>query len=157
MNREATSAALAQLPTGLCVVSSYYQHRAAAMTASWVYQVSFDPPLLAVAVHKDRTISSPLRLSGGFVVSVLKRGQEELARHFSQHFDPHDDPFQGMETVETTLGAPALKAALCYLECHAREEVETGDHCLFIGEVTDGQVLNEGEPAIEQRRSGFDY
>jgi flavin reductase (DIM6/NTAB) family NADH-FMN oxidoreductase RutF len=139
------------------VVSSSRDKQIAAMTASWVHQVSFDPPLVAVAVHKDRAVRSSLKLSGGFVVSVLKRGQDDLARHFSQHFGTKDNPFKGIETVETDTDTPAIRGSLCFLECRTHEQIETGDHTLFVGEVIDARILNDGEPAIRLRDSGFDY
>ncbi|MGC1345040.1 MAG: flavin reductase [Methyloceanibacter sp.] len=53
----------------------------APFTAAWVMQVSFDPLLLALGINPS-FVYGLLRDSRAFSVSVLKKGQLELAAHY---------------------------------------------------------------------------
>ena len=53
-------------------------------------------------------------------------------------------------------GCPVLDEALGWFTCDLRETFAAGDHTLVIGEVTDGDVVREGEMLIE-RELGWEY
>lgn len=136
---------LDHLTYGIYVVTVGLEGGATALTASWVSQVSFEPPLVMVALGRERFSSRILRQGKKFVVHVLEEGQERLAGSFAS--DESGDRLGGVSIVEPqTTGAPVLADALAYLDCEVTEAVDAGDHTLFIGRVVGGGVLREGKP-----------
>ncbi len=111
-----------------------------AFTAAWVMQVSFDPPLLALSIHPEHA-SYPLLQSGrGFTVSVLREGQEGMARHFGLTSGRERDKLAGVRWLPSARGAPILEDAIAWLECELVGGMPAGDHELVVGRVTNGAL-----------------
>ncbi len=111
-----------------------------AFTAAWVMQVSFDPPLLALSIHPEHA-SFPLLQSGrGFTVSVLREGQEGMARHFGLTSGRERDKLAGVRWRPSARGAPILEDAIAWLECELVGGMPAGDHELVVGRVTNGAL-----------------
>ena len=52
-------------------------------------------------------------------------------------------------------GAPILKDAIAYLECHRCKRMECGDHWLVYATVDNGQVLDgDAKTAVHHRKTG---
>jgi len=142
---ENTTEALDCLTYGIYVVTVGLEGGATALTASWVSQVSFDPPLVMVAIGRERFCNRVLREGGKFTVNVLAEDQAGLAGEFAR--DETGDRLADVPVVEPqTTGAPVLADALAYLDCEVAEFFEPGDHTLFVGKVLGGAVLREGKP-----------
>jgi hypothetical protein len=50
--------ALGRIPSGLFILTARFEDQSTGMLASWVQQVSFDPPLVSVAVKKGRFVAN---------------------------------------------------------------------------------------------------
>ncbi|MBC7223014.1 MAG: flavin reductase [Anaerolineae bacterium] len=145
MSKTEVQNALDQLTYGIYVVTVGLDGGATALTASWVSQVSFDPPLVMVALGRDRFCNRILREGKKFVINVLEQGQERLAGAFAK--DETGDRLSEVSVLEPqTTGAPVLADALAYLDCQVADIYEAGDHTLFIGRVIGAGVLREGKP-----------
>jgi flavin reductase (DIM6/NTAB) family NADH-FMN oxidoreductase RutF len=138
---------LRRLTTGVYVVGVASGGRRNAFTAAWVAQVSFDPLLLALAIHPAHASFQLLVESGAFTVSVLERGRLDLARSFGTRTGRDSDKLAGMPWRAGTSGAPVLEESIAFLDCRVVSRHTAGDHELVIGEVVDGAVLRpEAEP-----------
>jgi flavin reductase (DIM6/NTAB) family NADH-FMN oxidoreductase RutF len=88
-----------------------------------------------------------LHASGGFTVSVLKRRQIELARHFGTRAGRDGDKLAGIPWHPAASGAPVLDDALTYFDCRLEGSLPAGDHELVLGRVVDGAILDaDAEP-----------
>ncbi|HEY9514725.1 MAG TPA: flavin reductase family protein, partial [Gemmatimonadaceae bacterium] len=110
-----------QLSSGVYVVGAAQDERRDAFTAAWVMQTSFDPLLLALGVNPQNASYSLLRASHAFTVSVLKRGQLELARRFGTRSGREQDKLAGIYWHPGRSGAPILDGALAYFDCELTE------------------------------------
>ena len=136
-----------RLTLGVYVVGVADAERRDGFTAAWVMQVSFDPLLLAVSVNPANASHSLLRSGRGFAVSVLKRGQLELARRFGTQSGRDADKLAGLRWRPGRHGAPILEDALAYFDCELSGSMRSGDHELVVGRVVDGRILaRDGEP-----------
>jgi flavin reductase (DIM6/NTAB) family NADH-FMN oxidoreductase RutF len=111
-----------------------------AFTAASVMQVSYKPLVLCVAVNPEHAAYRILRAGRSFAVSMLERGQLELARRFGTPAYAADK----MEGVVWRLGcrgAPILDAALGYFDCAVDTDIPAGDHRIVLGRVIDGKLL----------------
>lgn len=156
-NKESVGKALGKVATGLHVVTSKIGEDYAAFTASFLTQVSFDPPLIAVAVKKGRGSYDVITQSKKFVVNIMGKDSMKLVGLFA---NPKTGGKEGLDTVSTeikTLGIPVLTESVSYLECQYHSEIDAGDHTVIFGEVVNGELLNETEPVTHIRKNGFSY
>lgn len=152
-----TEQAVGRVVGSLCVVAAKRREIASAMLASWVSQVSFNPPGLTVAVAKDRAIEPLMHTGDKFVLNILKEGMN-LRRHFLKSFAPGEDRFAGLATTAAENGCPILSDALAYLECTVESRIECGDHWLVYAVVDNGKTLQPvGMTAVHHRKSGSYY
>jgi flavin reductase (DIM6/NTAB) family NADH-FMN oxidoreductase RutF len=142
------------LTTGVYVIGVAHDGRANAFTAAWVTQVSFDPLLLALSVNPEHASYALLRDSRAFAVSVLARGQLELARHFGCRSGREVDKLAGIRWRAAASGGPILLDAVAWLECRLVGQITAGDHELVLGEAIDGAVLARGAEPFGYRETG---
>lgn len=149
--------ALALMPYGVFVLTVSHQDELNSSTVSWVIQVSFEPPLLALALEHGSHSPSMLEPGGTFAINLLDNGQVSVA---SRQALPHRLRPRNMAGVmhhRTGRGTPVLDEAFAFLECAVRGQLEPGgDHTLFIGEIIGGGVRRDAT-AMTLRDSGLKY
>jgi flavin reductase (DIM6/NTAB) family NADH-FMN oxidoreductase RutF len=131
-----------RLTNGVYVIGVSHDGRSDAFTAAWLSQVSFNPLLLSLSVNPENFSYRLLKQSRIFAVSILKRSQLDLARHFGCQSGAHTDKLAGQRWRRGTLGAPVLVEAAAYLECRVVGTMPAGDHELILGQVTQGELLD---------------
>ena len=130
-------------PTGVCVVTSEHEGRPAGMTLNSFTSISLEPLLVLVSLgHGSRTLAT-VRSSGRFAVSMLHRGQREIAVDFGVR----SEAFPEERVRRTNEGFLLVRHPLAYLLCEVHEFVEAGDHDLVIGRVLDFGA-ESGEPLV---------
>jgi flavin reductase (DIM6/NTAB) family NADH-FMN oxidoreductase RutF len=132
---------LRRLTNGLYVVGVVHGEQKDGFTAAWISQVSFDPLLLALSINPTHASYPILIAAGAFAVSVLSRGQLEVARHFGTQSGRAVEKLAGRRWQTAPGGAPILLDALAYLECRVVGRHAAGDHELVLGQVVGGRVL----------------
>jgi flavin reductase (DIM6/NTAB) family NADH-FMN oxidoreductase RutF len=131
---------LGRFATGVSVLTTRGPDgRLCGMTASSIASVSLDPPLLLVSVDRQHDMHAALLAGERFVVNILAADQEVLSRRFAL-----DQPnrFEGVGYREGRHGLPLLDGALATIECAKHAAVPGGDHTVFIGLVTGGEVTD---------------
>jgi flavin reductase (DIM6/NTAB) family NADH-FMN oxidoreductase RutF len=138
--------ALSLIPYPVSVVTVGLGGAENGLTVSWLSQVSFDPPLVMIAVDRLHYSVKPLQASKVLVVNLLEKGQAKLAGHFAKQSMEGESKLAGFPTREAKSGGAILEVALAWLDCELVQEIPAGDHLLFIGKVIDAGVRGEGEP-----------
>lgn len=132
------------IPYGIYVLTARNGGQPCTTIVSWVSQVSYSPPLLMVALRRNRHALPILEESGVFALSLLRVEQKPMVvflknpisrRQFSELF---------VESGEN--GVPFLKEALASWECRVFTTMEAGDHILLVGEVRSASASREGKP-----------
>jgi flavin reductase (DIM6/NTAB) family NADH-FMN oxidoreductase RutF len=141
MARDEVAALFRRLSAGVYVIGTSDGARRDAFTAAWLMQVSFDPLLLALSINPEHASYPLLHAGRGFTVSVLRAGQEEVARHFGTSSGREGDKLGGQAWRRSGRGAPILTDALAWLECELAGGLPAGDHEVVLGRVTDGRLL----------------
>ncbi|MEQ8210189.1 MAG: flavin reductase family protein [Lacipirellulaceae bacterium] len=154
---EAVMQALGRVPSGIFILTAGKGDQATGMLASWVMQAGFEPPMISVAVKQGRYVCDWLTGGQPFVLNLVGESQKQFLAHFGKGFEPGEPAFEGVATTEATNGVPALTDALGYLECTPAGHVDSGDHRIFLGEVTGGKLANEGDPMVHIRKNGSHY
>lgn len=152
------SQSLGRIPSGLYILTVRHGIQATGMLASWVQQAGFEPPMLTVAVKRDRFVGDWIEASGRFTLNQLATGSKSLIRHFGRGFAPDADAFEGIALRNDAAGGPVLAAALAYLDVEVAGQVSGDDHRVFLGRILAGGLLDpEAEPLVHVRANGFHY
>lgn len=138
-----------RVTTGVYVIGVADGGRRNAFTAAWLTQVSFDPLLLALSVNPENA-SYPLLVSGGgFVVSVLRRDQLDLAEALGTRSGRDRDKLAGVAWRPAPSGAPILTGALAWLDCRLHDRFRAGDHEIVLARPVAGElVASDASPLL---------
>jgi flavin reductase (DIM6/NTAB) family NADH-FMN oxidoreductase RutF len=143
-----------RLTNGVYVVGTAHGGRVNAFTAAWITQVSFEPLLLVLSINPQGASYPLMRDSGLFAISVLQRGQLELARQFGTVSGRDADKLAGIAWHAGVLGAPVLRDAAAVLECRVTATTPAGDHVLVVGEVVAGALLRADASPLRYDETG---
>ncbi|MBW2999850.1 flavin reductase family protein [Candidatus Woesearchaeota archaeon] len=108
------------------------------MTLSWHSPLSFEPLLYGILVGKTRFSHKLLTKSGVFVVNFIPNSLKKEALFCGRNSGEHVNKFKksGLTPEEAhKVDCPRIKEALSYMECEIIEEIEVGDHTMFVGKV----------------------
>lgn len=141
----------------LVAVTATYAGQVSGMTANWVAQASFEPPMVMLAVEADSNSLKVVQAAGAFALNVFASGQRELAGQLGRATAKRPDKLVGLATHPGPVtGAPLLDAALGWLECRVTGQVPAGDHVVLVAEVVEAGVQGEGQ-ALTMAEAGFRY
>jgi flavin reductase (DIM6/NTAB) family NADH-FMN oxidoreductase RutF len=124
---------MAHMTYGIYVLTTRLEKIVNGMIASWVSQVSFDPPMVMAAVHPNRYSHQLLEKSGCFALHILGKDQKALLSRFKGP-DP-EAKFDSLAWRDGVTGCPILKDCIGFLECRITRTLAPGNHTLFLGEV----------------------
>lgn len=116
------------------------------ITLAWHMPVSFSPSLYAIAVGKTRFSCGLIKKSKSFVVNFLPYSLKEKAVICGSKSGEHIDKFAEAKLTKeesSSVDCPRIKEAAGYLECEVVNEVEAGDHIIFIGKVLKSEEKEE--------------
>jgi flavin reductase (DIM6/NTAB) family NADH-FMN oxidoreductase RutF len=151
------SRALGRIPSALYIVSTLRAGEPVGFVGSLVQQVGFAPPMLCLAVAKDREPLRDLRGCGRFSLSLLDGASRSSMGLFLKRRASGVSPYAGLELGRTPAGLPFLAEGLAWFECRIVSEQPSGDHVVLFAEVEAGALLREGEPHVHLRRDGLSY
>lgn len=134
-----------RFPTGVAIITAVTPGgEPAGMTANSFASVSLRPPLVSVNIDEHAEMHGILAAAGRFVVNVLEASQEAISRRFAGE---HPARFEGVAYHRDARGIPVLEGTVATIECEAVQEVDAGDHRIFIARVTGG-TAREGRPLL---------
>ena len=146
--------ALRLLPAPVTIIGARCGGELGGLTAAWVTRVSADPPLLLVAIGRERRTWDLLTGATEFTVSVLGEHQVDEARLFGLKSRREVDKWAATPHVLLGDGVPALADCAARMLCRLTARFATGDHDCFVGEVSLAETVSGG-PALPMR--GSDY
>jgi flavin reductase (DIM6/NTAB) family NADH-FMN oxidoreductase RutF len=140
--------ALHNLSYGLYVVSSRKGDRFNAQIANTVFQVTSEPPAVAVCINKQNLTHEFITESKFFTASMLSQDTPlSFIGHFGFKSGREMDKFKDINYRLGETEVPiVLDHSLAYLEARVINQVDAGTHTIFIGELVGAEVLKEGEP-----------
>ena len=142
---------------GLYAVTARHGDDVSAMTANWITQVAFEPPMLALAVQNESHSRKVIEASGAFAVNVYETGQREEAGGLGRKFAKHPEKLGDLQSKPgPATSSPLLDLALGWVECRVHSSQPAGDHTLFLAEVVEAGLNREGTPLTLQE-AGFKY
>lgn len=139
--------ALYKISYGIYIVSSVKNNKFAGQIANTVFQVTSEPPKVAVCLNKKNTTHEFVKDSKVFSVSILEKDTPlQFIGRFGFRSSRDFNKFEGVNFKIGKTGAPiVLDYTVAFLEAKVVSEHDVGTHTLFIGEVLDAEVLKDAE------------
>lgn len=158
MDTAAKKTVLRHFSYGLYVVTVASDGDEHGMTANWVTQAAFEPPMVVVAVENTSQTIEMIRDAHHFALSVLHEGQRELAGRLGRTSDQAPEKLKGIRTKPApTTGTPVLADCLGWVECRVISALPAGDHTLVLGEVVGAGVESPEAKPLTLQAAGFKY
>jgi flavin reductase (DIM6/NTAB) family NADH-FMN oxidoreductase RutF/rubredoxin len=141
-------AALRSISYGLYIVGSKKGDKINAQVANTMVQVCSEPPTVSVALNKGNLTHEYVKDSKVFAASILCQDAPlSLIGKFGFKSGRDASKFEGVDYKIGVTGAPiVLEHAVAYVEARVVDQVDVNTHTIFIGELVDGEVLQDTEP-----------
>src|SRR5438876_266166 len=129
MNEGAKETVLSHFTYGLYAVTVKREGDEHGITANWISQASFDPPMVVVAVESRSKIIELIRDAHHFAINVFHEGQRDLAEKLGRAGAGASQKLKGIKTKPAPAsGAPVLADALGWVECRVVATLPSGAH-----------------------------
>jgi flavin reductase (DIM6/NTAB) family NADH-FMN oxidoreductase RutF len=128
------------------LVTTSWRSNINVMPAAFITPLSFEPPLVGVAVHPSRHTHDMIKYSEEFALNIPSR---ELLHHcqYLGSLTGRDSNKLELTKLPTFrarhVDAPLLEGCVGYIECGVEDAFTIGDHTLFVGKVVAAQVEKE--------------
>ena len=105
-------------------------------------QVTSSPATVAISINHDNFTNECIKSSGRFAVNVLgENNSPAIIGNFGFQSGRDNDKFAEKPALKDFL--PIVDGAIAYITCKVIDTMETATHTVFLGEVTDADILNE--------------
>ncbi len=117
-----------------CIVNSLHQ------------ATSSNPYKFTLTMNKSNETTKTIAAAGSFAATVLsKECPKELVNLFGYKSGRVVDKFSEYDTAFDEVGNPYVTAyALARISCKVVDQMDLGNYILFVGEVTEAEVLGDG-------------
>jgi len=141
-----------KLSYGLYLIASEHQGKKAGYIANTTFQVTSEPPQLAISCHKNNYSTQIILDSGSFSVSVLKKEVNmKIIGDFGFMSSTDISKFSGINYIKGQSGAPiVMDSSVAWFDCKVVKSIDLGTHYLIIGEVIDSDEVSDDEPLTYQ-------
>lgn len=159
MDAEAKKHTLRLVPYGLYLAGARREDGSKTVSlVSWFTQTSFDPPLVALGMHRESAAFEAVQETGVLSLNVLGAGQAEVLKGFFKHVDVEEDQAGGHRvTYGEATGCPILPTLPAALELKRRETVAIGEHATVVLEVVGAVVHDPDAAALDHETAGLHY
>jgi flavin reductase (DIM6/NTAB) family NADH-FMN oxidoreductase RutF len=137
---------LKKFTLSICVVTVGRGGVENGLTVSWVSPVSFEPLQFMISVDTKHYSTEFLDSTKNFAINLLKKDQKDLAAHFAQPSFTDREKLDSVLSSEAESGAAILTDALAFFDCEVVDRHKHGDHNIYVGQVIEAGILNDGEP-----------
>ncbi len=146
---------MSQLATGVVMVTCWLNGKPWGLTVSACCSVSVQPPLLLVSLDTQTASAKAIRTGGSFGVSILGERLIDVARFGSAKGQPKFvDRFCRLDDHgKPVAGSPVVAGSLAHLHCTVEQQIEAGDHLLYIGRVDTVLLEQSDRPLVYYART----
>ena len=119
-------------PAGVSVVVAEVDERRAGLTVSSLVSLSLEPRLVGISISLQASLHGVLQDARAWAVSILSGEQAHIAQHFARGVPP----IALWDGIHVRDDDPRLLAdAVGWLTVRTVDEIPTGDHTFFVGEI----------------------
>ena len=128
------------------------------MAVSWHTPISSVPSLYGILISKKRFTYKLIKESQVFAVNFMSIENKEQVLECGTRSGEYIDMFEKSKLTKKEcdkIDCPYIEESLACLECSVQEEIELGDHVLFIGRILKSEKFKEGRRIFQTRDRNF--
>ncbi len=118
------------------------------ITLDWHMPTSISPRMYAISIGKTRFSYELIHNSKVFVVNFMSLGHKDAVlfcgRSSGRHMNKFKESGLSMEEADN-IDCCRIKEAAAFIECEVVNEIDTGDHVIFIGKVMNSDIKTRGK------------
>ncbi|MBI3034082.1 flavin reductase [Candidatus Woesearchaeota archaeon] len=140
--------------TNVGLITSNGPHGNNIMAAEWTHHISYSPGLIAVSIGTGKATAENIEKTKEFGISICADDQIEIAAVSGSSSGKNVDKIKVLQELGHQLykarkiNVFMVKDAVLNLECKLKEQISSGDHILFIGELLEANVHENKTPAV---------
>jgi flavin reductase (DIM6/NTAB) family NADH-FMN oxidoreductase RutF len=140
---------LHKLGYGMYIVGSHKGEKLNGQVANTVFQITSEPPTIAVSINKSNLTHEYIKASRYFSAAVLSQTTPlSYIGGFGFRSGRDTDKLKGVNYKIGQTGSPImLDNANAYLEAEVIQDIDVGTHTIYIGRVAAAEILND-EPGM---------
>jgi len=137
--------ALHKLGYGMYIIGAHKGDRLNGQVANTVFQITSEPPTVAVSINKSNLTHEYIMATGVFTASILhEQTPLPYIGNFGFKSGRDVDKLKGVNYKIGNTKAPVfLDHATAFLEAEVVQNVDVGTHTIFIGRIVNAEVLTE--------------
>jgi flavin reductase (DIM6/NTAB) family NADH-FMN oxidoreductase RutF/rubredoxin len=130
---------------GLYIVCSTNGEKTNGQIANALFQVTSQPPTIAVSINKQNLTHEYITKSKVFTVSILDKNTPlTLIGTFGFKSGRDIDKFKNVNFKLSTTNVPIIiDHTIGYLEAEIIDRIDVGTHTIFVGNITDAAILTK--------------
>lgn len=141
--------AMGGFASGVTVITTVHDNEPVGFTCQSFYSVSVDPPLVSFSISRNSKSLAALRSSGSIVINFLGADHQHLSAQFARS---GTDKWAGVEWSPSSVnGAPTLSGTSGWVAGEILQEIEAGDHLIFLVSVQGIESAPEQDPLLFYR------
>ena len=150
MTLENLNQGLAYITYGLYIITVSDGTQKNGMILNTVFQVTAEPPRLAISVNKQSLTHEILRRTNCFAAMPLSKSADlPFIGKFGFRTGRTFDKFAQVPFTTGKNGCPIVTAhTLSFLEAQVEQTLDVQTHTIFVGKVTNAGVLSDGGEAL---------
>lgn len=139
---------LYKMSYGLYIVSSNNGNKQSGCIVNTVFQITSEPPSIAVSINKNNFTNELIKESNRFVVSILTEGAStNLIGKFGFKSGRDIDKFSDVKYKIAENGCPAvIEGCTVLIECEVVNQVDLFTHTLFLAKIVNLEAVDDGTP-----------
>ncbi len=133
---------------GVYIVSSVKDNKFNGQIANTVFQVTSEPPTIAICINKQNLTHQYIESSKIFTISILSTDATmQFIGKFGFKSGRDIDKFKDTKYKIGKTSAPVvLDYTIGYLEAELTGSMDAGTHTIFFGRIVDAETINNQEP-----------
>ncbi|PWA07823.1 oxygenase [Pueribacillus theae] len=142
---------MASYPTGVTIMTTTDENnKPIGLTVNSFTSVSLEPLMILWCIGKESGSIESFKNSQRFAVNILAGDQQDACWVFAS--SKEKDRFAKVDWEFSLNNLPILKDVFGVLECEKVEQIDAGDHIIFLGEVISLDKKNS-DPMLYYRRN----
>lgn len=140
--------ALYNMGYGMYIVSAKGGEKMNGQIANTVFQITAEPPTIAISINKQNLTHQYITESKTFSVSILsKETPLKFIGQFGFKSGKETDKFKDVQYKIGSRGTPIVtENAVAFIEAEVINSMDCGTHTLFLGKIIDTDNLMKAEP-----------
>lgn len=138
--------AFRNLSYGVYIISAWDDGRPTGCIANSAMQITSNPATIAISINHNNYTNKCIKETGRFAISILgENSNSRIIGTFGFQSGKDVNKFDSVK-YEVKGYMPIVMEACTYITCEVINKMETDTHTVFLGKVTDSEILSKDDP-----------